>query len=50
MDFVLISKFYIAGKYDISETGSVSIFRCGEGDAYSIGSLRKSLKRGLVTG
>jgi hypothetical protein len=30
------------GKLNVSETGSVTVLRCGEGGAYSVGSLRKS--------
>jgi hypothetical protein len=29
-------------KYDISETGSVSVLRCGGTDTYSVGSLKQS--------
>jgi hypothetical protein len=29
-------------KHSVSETGSVPVFRWGEGDTYSVGSLRKS--------
>jgi hypothetical protein len=29
-------------KHNVSETGSVSILRRGEGDTYSVGSLRRS--------
>jgi hypothetical protein len=29
-------------KHNVSKAGSVSILRCGEEDAYSVGSLRKT--------
>jgi hypothetical protein len=35
-------EFYITIKYNISDTGSASIFRWGEEDTYFVGSLRKS--------
>jgi hypothetical protein len=35
------------GKHTVSENGSVSVLRCEEGDAYSVGSVRKSLPQSL---
>jgi hypothetical protein len=35
-------------KHDVSETGSVSVLRCGGGeDTYSVGSLRQSYPQSL---
>jgi hypothetical protein len=39
--FVHQQGFCITRKHNVSETGSVSIFRWREGDAYSVGSFRK---------
>jgi hypothetical protein len=42
MDFVHSSEFYITTKHNVSKTGSVSVFKRGEGDIYFFGLLRKS--------
>jgi hypothetical protein len=34
--------FKLTRKHNISETGSASVFRLGEGDTYCVGFLRKS--------
>jgi hypothetical protein len=47
-DFVYRPEFYITRKQNVSETRSVSASRRGEGDAYSVGSLRKSKLQPLV--
>jgi hypothetical protein len=41
-DFVNRPKFYITKERNISETESVFVFGSGEGNTYSVGSLRKS--------
>jgi hypothetical protein len=43
INFVHRPEFRIVRKYNVSETGSVSIFRLEERDAYSVGSLRNGL-------
>jgi hypothetical protein len=40
VDFVHRPELEITGKHNVSETGSVSVFRRREGDTYSVGSLR----------
>jgi hypothetical protein len=42
--FGLSPSFDVLGnrKHDVSETGSVSVLRCGGEDTYSVGSLRQS--------
>jgi hypothetical protein len=47
MDFVHRLDFWITVNHNFSKTGSVSIFRCGEEEAYSVGSLRKSWAQSL---
>jgi hypothetical protein len=42
MDYVRCPEFWITIKHNVPETGSVSVFRWGKGDAYSVGSLRRS--------
>jgi hypothetical protein len=42
VDFVHCPEFKIARKRNVSETGSVSVYRLWEEDTYSIGSLIKS--------
>jgi hypothetical protein len=41
MDFAHRPYFKITWQHNVSETGSVSIFRLREGDAYCVGSLRR---------
>jgi hypothetical protein len=42
-DFVQLPEFKITRKHNVSETVYVSVFRKGEGGAYSVGSVRKSI-------
>jgi hypothetical protein len=42
MDFDQRPEFEITRKHNVSETGSVSVFRRGEGDTYCVGSLKKA--------
>jgi hypothetical protein len=38
MDFIHSPEFQINGEHTVSEHGSVSVFRTGDGDAYCVGS------------
>jgi hypothetical protein len=41
-DFVHLPVFQTTRQHNVSETGSVSVFRFEEGDTYSVGCLSKS--------
>jgi hypothetical protein len=49
MDFVQRSRILNTREHSFSETGSVSVSRRGEGDTYSVGSLRKNKHQSLET-